>query len=240
MTCNQSVVDRHVVDRALALATPELENAQLRAAIALQLVEVRESRTRIVAAQQQERRTIERNLHDGAQQRLLAIALQLKASHLSNDDDRRADAVADAIEQIQQAVVELRTIANGLRPPTLNDAGLGAALDELAARIPMQVHLDVSQTRFEPEIEAAAWYIACEAVANAIKHSGARSLWLSTKVCEGRLRVAVRDDGTGGANPASNGLRGIADRAEALGGRVTVESDDRRGTTVTAELPCDS
>ena len=233
-------IDRDLARSVADEATPELENAMLRARISLQLAEVRDSRSRIAAASLAERRRLERNLHDGAQQRLLALAMELRAAEVNGTPERLQEAVADGIGALQAAVVELRELANGLHPALLQDAGLGPALEDLATRLP--VHADVGEVdrRFGPEIEAAAWFIACEGVANAVKHADAHRIDLVLTARNGMLRVRVTDDGRGGADPSGTGLRGIADRTEALGGRLSVQSDAGAGTTLIGELPCGS
>ena len=233
-----SHVERPVVQAAGAAALSELENTRLRAAIALQLVEVRESRARIVAAQLAERRKIERNLHDGAQQRLLALALQLRAAEVSEDPVRAMNTLASAVHEIQVAVRELRDLANGLHPAVVADGGLHAALDTLAARSTVPVRLDVTAQRFAPATEEAGWFIACEAVANAVKHANPSLLDIQVSEREGRLWLVIEDDGTGGADPEGRGLRGIADRAESAGGQLQVEGRPGGGTIITADLPC--
>lgn len=235
---NQALIDRAVVEAAVGEARAEIENARLRAAIALQLVEVRESRARIVDAQIAERRKIERNLHDGAQQRLLAMALQLRAAQVSGDPARAQVAIDGAVEQIQVAVRELRELANGLHPAILSDGGLAAALGQLAARTPVAVRVDATSERFPPTVESAAWFIACEAVTNAVKHAVPSRVAITASREDSKLVLTVRDDGVGGADPGGHGLRGIADRAEAAGGRMTIHSDPGQGTPVRAELPC--
>ena len=232
------ILEAPVIAVAAAEVRGELENARLRAAIALQLVEVRESRTRIVEAQLAERHRIERDLHDGAQQQLLGLAMRLRAVELSGDSERVQATVAETIDELQAAVRDLRALANGLRPAVLVDGGLAAALDDLAARSPVPVRLDLTGERFGPQIEETAWFIACEAVANAVKHATPCSVAISTSRRDGRLRLVIEDDGCGGANPLGGGLRGIADRAEAAGGSLSVAPRARRGTVVTAELPC--
>lgn len=240
VTFDPARAEAPLVERVVAEARPELESAQLRAAVALQLVEVRESRARIVAAQLAERRMIERNLHDGVQQRLLGMAMQLRAAEMSGDPDRLREALHGAVDETQVAVVELRALANGLHPAVLSDGGLGAALDDLASRIPVAVHLDATRERFPPEVEATAWFIACEAVTNAVKHAHPSRVDIQASRHDGHLVVVVQDDGVGGADVSGGGLRGIADRAEAAGGRLAVETLAGAGTTVVAELPCGS
>ncbi len=230
--------ERTVVEAASAAGLSELENARLRAAIALQLVEVRESRSRIVDAQLAERQRIERNLHDGAQQRLLALALQLRAAEVSRDDARTTLALHQAVDELQVAVRELRDLANGLRPAVLADGGLAAALDDLARRTPVQMRIRATAARYPATIEATAWFIACEAVTNAVKHGQPTAIDVTASEHGGRLRLVVEDDGCGGADPAGNGLRGLADRAEAAGGTLAVAPRRGHGTVVTAALPC--
>jgi signal transduction histidine kinase len=237
---NPSALERPTVEAAAAEVLAELENARLRAAIALQLVEVRESRARIVEAQLAERHKIERDLHDGAQQRLLGLAMQLRAVELSCDAERLRATAATAVDELQAAVRELRELANGLRPAVLADGGLAAALDDLAARSPVMVRLEMTRERFAPDIEETAWFIACEAVANAVKHAGPHSVAIRTCCTNGRLRLVIEDDGIGGADPTGSGLRGIADRAEVAGGTLTVQPRSGHGTIVIAELPCAS
>jgi signal transduction histidine kinase len=233
-------VEPELVAAAIDEARPELENAGLRAAIALQLTEVRESRQRIAAAQLSERRRVERDLHDGAQQRLLALALQLQAAQVNGDPERLREAVESGVGELRAAVAELRELANGLHPAVLTDSGLGAALDDLASRLPLPVDVRVTDRRFAPPIESTAWFIACEAISNAVKHAGASEIEVRVEAPPGGLVVRVSDDGSGGADPRGAGLRGIADRAEAVGGSVRVEARPGGGTVVTGELPCES
>lgn len=229
--------DDDLVVVAAREALAELDNAGLRAAINLQLVEVQESRARIAAAQLVERKRLERNLHDGAQQRLLATALNLQAAQLNGEPVRLRAAVTQGIDEIQVAVGELRALAHGLHPAVLDDGGLIAALEDLVARTPSVV-LHAVEARFSNEAEVTAWYIACEAVANATKHARASSISVSVSCDEtDALVLKVDDDGIGGADADGDGLRGIADRAEAAGGTITVEARPSGGTRVTARLP---
>ncbi len=232
-----SAVDRELAEAACGEALPELENAGLRAAISLQLVEVQESRARIAAAQLTERRRIERDLHDGAQQRLLALALNLRAAQVNG----RAlpEAVDLAIAELQGAVGELRELANGLQPALLSDAGLGAAIDDLATRLPLPVEVRATDQRFPGPVEATAWFVVCEAITNAVKHADATRVDIEVTSAAGVLVVRVCDDGRGGADADGSGLRGIADRAEALGGSLHVAERTGGGTIVTGELPCE-
>lgn len=240
VTFDPQRVDRQTAGIVAREALAELENARLRAAITLQLVEVRESRARIVAAQLAERRKIERNLHDGAQQRLLAIALRLRAAEMSHNPGRLHDAVTHAVDQLQLAVQELRDLANGLLPSALSDGGLAAAFDDLALRTPIPVRLCATEQRYPAPVEETAWFIACEAVANAVKHAAPHLVTISAEHDGHHLRLVIEDDGNGGADSTGSGLRGITDRAEAVGGRVIVGERLGRGTIITAELPCAS
>jgi signal transduction histidine kinase len=144
------------------------------------------------------------------------------------------------VEESQAAVRELRDLANGLHPSVLADGGLAAALDDLASRHRARVNIPEPDLRYPLEVEATVWYIACEAVTNAVKHSGADVIEVSVLRDADQLHVVVEDDGLGGADPAGGGLRGLADRAEAVGGHLTVLAREPQGTTVRAVLPCGS
>jgi len=221
-------------------AEPELDNAGLRAAVGLQLEDVRASRERLATAQLEERRRVERDLHDGAQQRLLALAAQFQAALLNGHPDRLREALTTGVEQSQVAVRELRELANGLHPSVLTDGGLTAALDDLASRHRVRIKIAEPNRRYSRRIEATAWFIACEAVTNAVKHAGADMIHVHV-VREGTdLRIVVEDDGLGGADASGGGLRGLADRAEAVGGHLAVFPRMPQGTTVSAVLPCGS
>jgi signal transduction histidine kinase len=237
---DSATVDRGLVDAVCAVAASELDNAGLRAAISAQLVEVNESRARIAAAQTTERRRLERNLHDGAQQRLLALAMSLQAARLNGGNDRLREALADGVEELQATIAELRDLANGLHPAILSDGGIAAALDDLARRSPVLLDVNAIDIRVEPEIEACAWFVACEAVTNAQKHSGASRIAVDVAVDAAWLDLTVDDDGRGGADPAGSGLQGIRDRAEAAGGTLDVSDRPSGGTRVHARLPCES
>ena len=235
--------DRRMSEELAGDAISELDNVRLRAEVALQLVEVRESRARIIAAQADERRRIERNLHDGAQQRLLALAMQIRASQLHDNvrrDDPQQALLELAVGELGAAVRELRELAHGLQPSSLAHGGLGSALDELAGRVPIAVELDAVTGRFDPPAEEALWFVACEAVANVVKYAEAHQIWLALTSDEGRLRLTCRDDGKGGADRNGAGLRGLADRVEAVGGFFAVESTIGIGTTIEAMVPCES
>jgi signal transduction histidine kinase len=184
----------------------------------------------------EQRRRIERDLHDGAQQRLTAVTMALGIARVE-DEARAVRAQVDrAYEQARLALVELRELVHGLHPRD----GLQLALVALAERSPVPLDVEVDlPTRPPPAVEAAAWFVAAEAVANIAKHSGAGRAWVRCAQQAGVLRLEVGDDGRGGADPrAGTGLRGLADRAAVLGGRVRLHSPDGGPTVLTAELPC--
>ena len=220
-----------------------IEIARLRVELRRQLAEVEASRARIVAAADAERRRIERDLHDGAQQRLVSIGLALRhAQHeLGADVSGPAGETLDhAVAELGLAIAELRELAHGL-PPSQLDAGLAPALRELAAGAPLPVEVQTTEERFASGVEAAAYFIACEGLTNAIKHARAHSVMLSAQRRNGSLVVTISDDGVGGARAGEgSGLRGLHDRVAAHGGRLQVDSAPAAGTTLTAELPCGS
>jgi signal transduction histidine kinase len=220
-----------------------IEIARLRVELRRQLSEVEGSRARIVAAANDERRRIERDLHDGAQQRLVSIGLALRhAQHeLSTTSPGRARETLDsAVAEVAVAIGELRELSRGL-PPSQLDAGLAPALRELAARAPMPVHVTAPTERFDRGIEAAAYFIACEGLTNAVKHARATRVDLRASRENGRLVVSVADDGVGGAVPGQgSGLRGLTDRVAACGGSLRIQSERGAGTALIAELPCGS
>ena len=220
-----------------------IEIARLRVELRRQLAEVEASRARIVAAADAERRRIERDLHDGAQQRLVSIGLALRhAQHeLGADVSEQAGETLDhAVAELGLAIAELRELAHGL-PPSQLDSGLAPALRELAAVAPLPVEVQTTDERFASGVEAAAYFIACEGLTNAVKHAQAHAVVLSAQRRNGSLVVTIRDDGVGGASAGEgSGLRGLHDRVAAHGGRLRVDSAPAAGTTLTAELPCGS
>jgi signal transduction histidine kinase len=220
-----------------------IEIARLRVELRRRLAEVEASRARIVEAANAERRRIERDLHDGAQQRLVSIGLALRhAQHeLAGPAPEGASRTLDgAVDEIAVAIAELRELARGL-PPAQLDAGLGPAFRELARRAPVAVDMRVGGERFDRGLEAAAWFIGCEGLTNAVKHSRATRVALSAERTNGVLVVSVADDGVGGAAAIpGSGLSGLSDRVAALGGTLRIRSDPGTGTTLTAELPCGS
>jgi signal transduction histidine kinase len=220
-----------------------IEIARLRVELRRQLAEVRASRARIVSAGNAERRRIERDLHDGAQQRLVSIGLRLRHAQHELSAGQAADAnetLEHAVTELALAIDQLRELAHGL-PPAQLDAGLDPALRELAVRAPLPVQVYTTSERFSVGLEAAAYFVACEGLTNAIKHSGATAVIVSAERSNGCLVVRVTDDGVGGAiDKLGGGLRGLKDRVAAHGGSLHVESTPDSGTILTAELPCGS
>jgi signal transduction histidine kinase len=183
-----------------------------------------------------ERRRIQRNLHDGAQQRLTAALLNLGV--FRNSPEQHAPLLDSAIDELAAGLQELRELASGLHPSVLSERGLAAALEALALRAPLRVELAALPDRPLPEqVEAAAFYVVAEALANVQKHAGAHTVLVRATSNGERLRVEVVDDGVGGADAAGGGLRGLADRVEALDGRLTLDSPPGVGTWLVAEIP---
>ncbi|CRK58205.1 putative two-component system sensor kinase [Alloactinosynnema sp. L-07] len=227
-----------LLDEVLTRASLAIEVARLRAEVRHQLTEVEASRARIVAAGYEERRRLERDLHDGAQQRLVSIGLVLRNAQFELGDSPIARTIDAAVEQLTVAIADLRELANGVRPAYL-DNGLDMALRELAGRTPLPIDVYVGAERYPTDIEATAYFVACEALTNAVKHSAATGVELRAQRLDDHLVMTVRDNGVGGALPSGGtGLRGLSDRVAAQGGRIRVESENGSGTTVIAELPC--
>src|SRR6266566_814384 len=217
-----------------------LENARLHAQVRAQLDEVRASRARIVAASDQTRRRLERDLHDGAQQRLLAVglALQILRRELPADGSP-PQLLKDAEAEVTAALGELRDLAAGIHPAVLTDQGLRPALLALAKRCPVAVTISGDDPgRLPAPVETAAYFCASEAITNTVKHARATTIEVTLRHDAGRLLVTVADDGVGGASPDGAGLRGLADRLAAVNGRLTVQSPPGQGTRILAELPC--
>jgi signal transduction histidine kinase len=216
------------------LVAQALANAEAREQLAA-------SRKRLVEAAQVERRRLERNLHDGAQQRLVAIALTLRLAErqLEREPAAARDSLVRATAELAEALEELRELARGLHPAVLTDHGLEAALRALAARAPLPVELSVDlEARPDEPIEAAAYFVVAEALTNVARYAFATAATVTVRPTTDSVLVEVSDDGNGGADPrAGSGLRGLIDRVEALGGRLEVESPIGRGTTIRAWLP---
>ena len=205
--------------------------------------DLRHARQRIIAAADAERRRIERDLHDGAQQRMVAVAvtLGLAQSRFESDPAGASELIAQAREEAQLAVKELRELARGIHPAVLSDRGLGAALEALAGRAPVPVEvIGVPEQPIAPDIEAAAYFVTAEALTNVAKYANASSASVTLSLDDGCLRLSVEDDGIGGADPSTgSGLRGLRDRVDALDGRLDVHSPIGEGTRLTVEMPLD-
>jgi signal transduction histidine kinase len=234
-------VDRGLVRAVGAAASLAIANARLQAALVAQLAEVRASRTRIVQAGDLERRRIERDLHDGAQQRLLGVrlALRLATSRLEDGNVQAAtEVLGEADAAVVDAIEELRALARGIHPPILTEEGLGPALSALAGRAPVPIDLSVDAGRLPPAVEATCYFVAAEATANIVKHATATRARIDVDVAEGIVTLVVADDGIGGADIDGAGLRGLRDRVEAVAGRFQVDSPPVGGTRVSAWIPC--
>jgi signal transduction histidine kinase len=195
---------------------------------------------RALTAADDTRRRLERDLHDGAQQRLVHTVLALKLARQALGDARAPalELVDEALEHAERATAELRDLAHGILPAPLNRGGLRAGIETLVSRLRLPLSVDVTAERLSPALEATAYFIVAEALTNAVKHARARSAKISAFVDRGALHLEVRDDGIGGARvEGSSGLLGLHDRAAALGGELHVESPHGRGTVVAARLP---
>jgi len=225
---------------ATEAASLAIDNERLKAQLRAQLAEVQASQARIVDARDRELRRVERNLHDGAQQRLVGLALMLRlAIGKAAGDPAVAELLADATRELEDALGELRELARGIHPVIVEDAGLGAALETLAERagVPVDLHVEIPNRLPEP-VEVGAYYLVAEALTNIDKHAGARYAIVRAEVVDGVLRIAVSDDGTGGAGARpGSGLEGLADRLRALGGQLDIDSDPGHGTVVSADIP---
>jgi signal transduction histidine kinase len=207
--------------------------------------ELQRSRQRLVASQDEARRRLERDLHDGAQQRLVTLSLDLGMARARADasgDVELATTLDAAEHDLARSLAELRELARGIHPAILTQNGVGAAIRSLAERSPVPVELrSVPAGRFSPEAEATAYFVVSEALANVAKHAEASCVWVAVDDAAGRLSIEVRDDGVGGAVlNGGSGLRGLADRVEAVGGRFDVRSQPGAGSIVHAEIPCAS
>jgi signal transduction histidine kinase len=223
------------------LAAPLAELAQARLQADVARLDAEASRTRLLRTGYEERRRLERDLHDGAQQRLvsLGMALRLAQRHL-DDDATELDAVLDdAVAELGTAVAELRQLAHGIRPSCLDD-GLAPALAGLVATSPVPVLLDIDDANLPDDVVVTAYFVVLEAVTNAVKHAAAGRVVVRVRHAGAALEVEVADDGIGGADPAGSGLSGVGDRVAAAGGTVTVVSPPGQGTSVHAVLPCAS
>jgi signal transduction histidine kinase len=204
--------------------------------------ELTRTRRGALDVQAQELRRIERDLHDGAQARLVALTMKLgRAEERLTDQPELAELVREARIDAAGAIAELRDLARGIAPPVLADRGLAAAVDALGRRSPMPVSLDARlPRRLAPVLETAAYFVAAESLTNVAKHARGAPAHVFLDDSDGRLLIAVSDDGPGGADPEGSGLTGLRRRVEALDGTLSVISPAGRGTTIRAQLPCES
>jgi signal transduction histidine kinase len=228
--------DPGLLDAVGAVARMAIDNERLSAQVRAQLEEVRLSRERVVAAADEERRRVERDLHDGAQQRLVALAMRLD---LAREGGRIDDAtIADASAELRSAIAEVRDLARGLHPTILGEAGLGPAIEALAERTALPVTVRAPARRFPATIESAAYFVIAEALTNITRYAGATHVRVDIEDDGDHLSVAIRDDGLGGADPGrGSGLHGLTDRVAAVGGRFEIDSPIGGGTTVRVDLP---
>ena len=237
LTDNMRLLDG--VSSALRLS---VDNGRLRSEIERTLEQVRESRARIVEAGVDARRRIERDLHDGAQQHLVSLGMRLRLA-ANEARDRGVEPLGTELDgtiaMLNEALKELRELAHGIHPSLLSSGGLALAVPELAGRCPVPIEIDVQAEGRLPEVvESTAYFVVAEALANLAKHAQATRGWLRAWVDDsGDLRLVVRDNGVGGASPAGSGMLGIADRVDAVGGRMTLDSPHGAGTTISVRIP---
>jgi signal transduction histidine kinase len=231
-----------LVKAAGAAAALALENQRLEAELRARVEELSTSRARIVQVALEERRRLERDLHDGAQQRLVALRLQLRlARDRADKDPAAAQTMLDgAMGELDEALADLRELARGIHPAVLADRGLEPALSALAGRAPLPVEVATAPAeRLPAPVEAAAYFVVAEALTNVAKYAQASSARVAVERRNGHAVVEIRDDGVGGADPArGSGLTGLADRLSALDGRLEVDSPEGGGTVVRADIPC--
>jgi signal transduction histidine kinase len=233
--------DQATVRAAGAAAALLLENQRLDAELRARLVELRASRVRLVQAGDEERRRLERNLHDGAQSRLVALALNLRLARMSTDEGSPTAALLDAaIDELRQSLAELRDLARGIHPAMLSERGLEPAVRALAARAAVPVEVVGGPTGPLPAaVETAAYFVVSEALTNVAKYAHAAHATVRVERVDGRLLVEVSDDGVGGARTSDgSGLRGLSDRVAALSGTLEFSSPAGHGTRLRAQLPC--
>jgi signal transduction histidine kinase len=230
---------RSLFDAAVQTSGLALQNAQIQAQAAREkLDQVRASRSRIIEATDAERQRIERDLHDGVQQHVLGLAAQLTAAVHRTDDPVAHEAFLEAREGLREVLAKLRDLAHGIHPAVLTQGGLRPALEDVAERLPLRVQLTIPATRLSPAVEATAYYVACEALANAVKHAEADSVTVTVQIAGSELTMTIEDDGVGGAQAPGRGLSNIVDRVGAFDGEVTVVSPAGAGTRLEVRIPC--
>lgn len=232
-------IDHDLVVSAGTGASLAIENARLQAELKAQLLEVQQSRRRLVRATDEARRRVERDLHDGAQQRLVSLSANLKQAleRSSGDDPAAEDLLAAAAREADVAIEELRELARGVHPAILTQAGVGPAVQSLIDRAPIPVSQAIDSRRYPAEVEATAYFVISESLTNSFKHSSARHIEVEMKRQDDLLHVEVADDGVGGADSKGSGLKGLVDRVRTLGGQFEVTSPHGQGTRVSVLLP---
>ena len=231
---------RELVRTAGAAAALALQNERLAAEVQARYDDLRAASERLVASSDAARRQIERDLHDGAQQRLVSLSVTLNLARKHAEPGSRTETLlTGAMAELSAGLSELRDLARGIHPAVLTERGLHTALEALAARAPMPVTISGElDERLPPAVESAAYFVVMEALTNVAKYASASEAEVTIEPVDGRVRIGISDDGVGGADPASgSGLAGLSDRVVALGGRLVVESPLGGGTRVVADLP---
>jgi signal transduction histidine kinase len=233
---------RWLFDAAMRTSGLALHNAQLQAKAAREELEkVKTSRARIIEAELAERQRLERDLHDGVQQHLLGITARLTAAMTRTTDPEATAAFGQARDGLKAVLAELRDLAHGIHPAALTQGGLGVALEDIAERLPLPVRISAPPRRLDAALEATLYFVACEALANVVKHAKAGSALVTVRAEESRVEMEISDNGVGGITTSSNlgrGLANIFDRVSALDGAATIDSPPGRGTRVMVSIPC--
>jgi len=233
---------RGLFDAAVQTSGLALRNAQLQAKAARERLEqIRASRTRIIEAELAERRRLERDLHDGVQQHLLSITARLTTAMTRTADEQATAAFGQARDGLKDVLAELRDLAHGIHPALLSQGGLAAALEAVAERLPLPVRVTAPGSRIGAAVEATLYFVACEALANVVKHAEAGSATITVSIGESQVDMEIADDGIGGITPGgetAGGLANIIDRVSALDGEVTIDSPPGKGTRLTLRIPC--
>jgi signal transduction histidine kinase len=230
--------DPGLLEAVTSAAQLAASNARLQAEVRARVEELAASRRRILAARDEERRRLERRLHDGAEARLGELAVTLRRGQRSATGEQTRDQLAHAKDQLTRTLEELRRLAHGLHPRVLAEQGLADALAALAKDLPLPVDINVASTQLPQQVAVAVYFVCTETLANVAKHAAASRVAVAVTASEDRVKVEIADDGVGGADPQrGSGLRGLADRVETLGGTLLVESTPGHGTRLAADIP---
>jgi signal transduction histidine kinase len=230
---------RGLFDAAVQTSGLALKHAQFQAQAAREKLEqVRASQARIIEAGLAERRRLERDLHDGVQQHLLGVAASLTAAMTRTTDPEAAAAFGQARDGLKQVLAELRDLAHGIHPAVLSQGGLAAALEDVAERLPLPVRVTAPALRVGAAVEATAYFVACEALTNVVKHARADSATVTVSISESQLDMEIADNGVGGVTRGGQGLANVLDRVSALGGEVAIDSPPGQGTRLVVTIPC--